>query len=29
MYNYVNSVVASPTTDHVALDLHEVKEAKA
>jgi hypothetical protein len=27
--NYVNSVVAAPATDPVALDLHEVKEAKA
>jgi hypothetical protein len=29
IYNYVNSVVAAPVADHVALDLHEVKEAKA
>jgi hypothetical protein len=29
IYNYVNSVVAAPTTDPIALDLHEVKEAKA
>jgi hypothetical protein len=27
--NYVNSVVMVPATDLVALDLHEVKEAKA
>jgi tetrahydromethanopterin S-methyltransferase subunit H len=29
IYNYVNYVVATPTTDPIALDLHEVKEAKA
>ena len=29
IWNYVNSVVVAPTTDHVALDLHEVKKAKA
>jgi hypothetical protein len=29
IYNYVNSVAAPPTTDPIALDLHEVKEAKA
>jgi hypothetical protein len=29
IYNYVNSVVAAPATDPIALDLHEVKEAKA
>jgi hypothetical protein len=29
IYNYVNSVVAAPATDPVALDLHEVKESKA
>jgi hypothetical protein len=28
-YSYVNSFVAAPATDPVALDLHEVKEAKA
>jgi hypothetical protein len=28
IYNYVNSVVAAPATDLVALDLHETKEAK-
>jgi hypothetical protein len=28
IYNYVNSVVAAPATDPVALDLHETKEAK-
>jgi hypothetical protein len=27
--NYVNSVVVAPTIDLVALDLHEIKEAKA
>jgi hypothetical protein len=29
IYNYVNYVVAPPTTDPIALDLHEVKEAKS
>ena len=29
IWNYVGSVVLVPTTDLVALDLHEVKEAKA
>jgi hypothetical protein len=29
IYNYVNSVVAAPAEDHIALDLHEVKEAKS
>jgi hypothetical protein len=29
IWNYVNYVVVDPTTDPVALDLHEVKEAKA
>jgi hypothetical protein len=29
IWNYVSYVVVVPTTDHVALDLHEVKEAKA
>jgi hypothetical protein len=29
IWNYVSSVVVAPTTDPVALDLHEVKEAKA
>jgi hypothetical protein len=29
IWNYVSSVVVSPTTDLVALDLHEVKEAKS
>ena len=29
IYNYVNSVVAPPAADPIALDLHEVKEAKA
>jgi hypothetical protein len=29
IYNYVNTVVATPATDPIALDLHEVKEAKA
>ena len=29
IYSYVNSVVAAPTADLVALDLHEIKEAKA
>jgi gag-polypeptide of LTR copia-type len=29
IYNYVSSVVAAPAADPVALDLHEVKEAKA
>jgi hypothetical protein len=29
IWNYVSSVVVAPTTDLVALDLHEVKEAKA
>jgi hypothetical protein len=28
-YNYVNSVVVAPVVDHVDLDLHEIKEAKA
>jgi hypothetical protein len=28
IYNYVNSIVETPTVDPVALDLHEVKEAK-
>jgi hypothetical protein len=28
IWNYVSSVVVAPTTDLVALDLHEVKEAK-
>jgi hypothetical protein len=29
IYNYVNSVVAAPAADPVALDLHETREAKA
>jgi hypothetical protein len=29
IYNYVSFVVVAPTTDPIALDLHEVKEAKA
>ena len=29
IYSYVISVVATPTADPIALDLHEVKEAKA
>jgi hypothetical protein len=29
IYNYVNSVVATSAADHVALELHETKEAKA
>ena len=29
IYIYANSVVATPAIDSVALDLHEVKEAKA
>ena len=29
IWNYVSSVVVAPTADLVALDLHEVKEAKA
>jgi hypothetical protein len=29
IYNYVNSIVASPAANPIALDLHEVKEAKA
>jgi hypothetical protein len=29
IWNYVSSVVVAPTTDPIALDLHEVKEAKA
>jgi hypothetical protein len=29
IYNYVNSVVATPAADPVALDLHEIKEVKA
>jgi hypothetical protein len=29
IWNYVSSVVVVPATDPVALDLHEVKEAKA
>jgi hypothetical protein len=29
IYSYVNSVVATPAIDPVALDLHEVKEARA
>jgi hypothetical protein len=29
IYNYVNSVVAAPAIDLVALDLHETKKAKA
>jgi hypothetical protein len=29
IYSYVNSVVAAPAADPVALDLHETKEAKA
>jgi hypothetical protein len=29
IYNYVNSVVAAPATEPVALDLHAVNEAKA
>jgi hypothetical protein len=29
IWNYVSSVVVAPTADHVALDLHEIKEAKA
>jgi hypothetical protein len=29
IYSYVSSVVAAPATDPVALDLHEVKEARA
>jgi hypothetical protein len=29
IYNYVNFVVATPATDLIALDLHEVKESKA
>ena len=29
IYNYVNSVVAPLATNPIALDLHEVKEAKA
>jgi hypothetical protein len=29
IWNYVNYVVVVPTTNHAALDLHEVKEAKA
>jgi hypothetical protein len=29
IYNYVNSVVAPPAVDPIALDLHEVKESKA
>ena len=29
IWNYVNYVVATPTIDHVALDLHEIKEVKA
>ena len=28
IYSYVNFVVATPATDPIALDLHEVKEAK-
>jgi hypothetical protein len=28
IWNYVSSGVVAPTTDPVALDLHEVKEAK-
>jgi hypothetical protein len=28
IYSYVKSIVAAPTIDPVALDLHEVKEAK-
>jgi hypothetical protein len=29
IYSYVSSVVVAPTTDPIALDLHEVKEAKS
>jgi hypothetical protein len=29
IWNYDSSVVVAPTTDPVALDLHEVKEAKS
>ena len=29
IWNYVSSVVVTPTTNPIALDLHEVKEAKA
>jgi hypothetical protein len=29
IYNYVSSIVATPIADPIALDLHEVKEAKA
>jgi hypothetical protein len=29
IYSYVNSVVAAPAVDPVALDLHETKKAKA
>jgi hypothetical protein len=28
IWNFVSSVVVAPTSDPVALDLHEVKEAK-
>jgi len=28
IWNYVSYVVVAPTSDHVALDLHEVNEAK-
>ena len=29
IYKYINSIVVSPAIDPVALDLHEIKEAKA
>jgi hypothetical protein len=29
IWNYVSSIIVDPTTDPVALDLHEVKEAKS
>jgi hypothetical protein len=29
IWNYVSSVVVAPKTDPIALDFHEVKEAKA
>jgi hypothetical protein len=29
IWSYVSTVVVAPTTDPIALDLHEVKEAKA
>jgi hypothetical protein len=29
IWNYVSSIVVAPIIDHVALDLHEVKEAKS